>query len=79
MDVEISELITKAKTESVRITVEIIPDENGRVAQRLEIEPWKPFQPYCPFHNCFIREEEKNEHQISKATDRKGPDEGARN
>lgn len=34
-----AEMVAKAK---VRVTVEMTPDENGRVIQRVEIEPWEP-------------------------------------
>ena len=45
----IDELITKARTEKVRIEVEITPDEHGRVTQRLTVEPWVPYEPKCPY------------------------------
>ncbi len=50
----IEELITKAREEKVRIEVEIVPDEYGRVRQSITIEPWQPIEYFCP-HQVGIK------------------------
>lgn len=45
----LAEIAEKVKAEKVRITVEITPNEDGTVTQRIEVEPWEPFEMKCPY------------------------------
>lgn len=45
----LAEIVEKVKTKKVRITVEITPNEDGTVTQRMEVEPWEPFEMKCPY------------------------------
>lgn len=42
------ELIEWAKRNKLRIEVEIEPSEYGPLRRRITVEPWAPYQPYCP-------------------------------
>lgn len=45
----LAEIAEKVKAKKVRITVEITPNEDGTVTQRMEVEPWEPFEMKCPY------------------------------
>lgn len=53
-ELNIEELIKKAREENVRIEVRITPDEYGRVSQELTVEPFIPYEPKCPFGTPII-------------------------
>lgn len=47
-EITIRELIEWAKRDKLRIEVEIEPSEYGPLRRRITVEPWAPYQPYCP-------------------------------
>ena len=60
-EITIAELIDKAQAEKVRIEIEIIPDGYGLTTERINIEPWVPFESKCPYGTPVVYVKGKEE------------------
>lgn len=47
-EIKISELVEMARKKLVRIEISIEPNGCGGINERMEIEPWEKYEPYCP-------------------------------
>lgn len=48
-EMTLEQIVKQVIREKVRITVDIMPNEDGSVTQHLEVEPWEPFEMKCPY------------------------------
>lgn len=47
-DIKISELVEMSRKQLVRIEISIEPNGYGGTNEKIEIEPWEKYEPYCP-------------------------------
>ena len=60
-EITILELIEKARKEKVRIEISVEPNEYGRTNRKIEVEPWEPYTPVCPYGVPIVSVKEKND------------------
>lgn len=47
-EITIEELAEIASKKKLRIEINIEPNGYGQVYEKVEIEPWEKYEPYCP-------------------------------